>query len=330
MNNKTLKMQNTKLLLTLGFVLVICAGWLGLGAWYHAARYAPRDNLVKHRAILKGLSEAPSVLFLGDSHVAYGIRNSELPSEWRNLSYPGDKYGDILLKLEFLKSKNLLPRVLVLQMDPHKWAVTPGHLDGTRYLPLLPASLVGEIANWNLAEKAWNSLYVHWAVASPAFREELFRVWVRDAGAALRGQALPQLIQLDSLNDWQTSEDGKWAVLGTRERMLAASQKVELHFGNGGLDTVNVRYLRQIIAFCAANEIKIIGIQMPVTPLYREGRQAKMSGFPLDPVSFPVLNFTDSLSTQENCFSDPNHLNVRGSRAFTSLLVRELQRVAPQ
>ena len=320
----------SKLFTRLGLVIGICLMWLGLGAWYQAVRYAPRDNLVKHRAILQHLAQAPKVLFLGDSHVAYGIRNSELPHGWKNLSYPGDKYGDMLLKLEYLKSRGLLPQLLVLQMDPHKWAVTTGYLDGTRYLPLLPIELVGEIANWDIAEKGWNSLYVHLPVASPAFREELFRVLVRDVGAALRGQSLPQLIELDSLNDWQTTEDGKWAVLGTRERMQATQQKVELHFGNGGLDSVNVRYLRQILAFCAANQVKVVGIQMPVTPLYREGREAKMSDFPLNPVSFPVLNFTDSLSNRETCFSDPNHLNVRGSRLFTPLVVRELQRVAPQ
>lgn len=319
-----------KLFTRIALVLGLCLGWLGLGELYDAFRFVPRDLVVKHRTILRQLKQAPTVLFLGDSHFAFGIRNSQLPRGWINLSYPGDKYGDVLLKLEFLKSKGLLPNLLALQVDPHKWAVTYGHLNGANYLPLLPIQQVADIANWSLAEKGWNSLYMHLAVASPSFREELLRMMAHDLTATIQGQSLRQLIRLDSMNDWQTSESGKWAVLGASERMQAANQKVEIHFGGGGLDSVNVRYLQRIIAFCAANQIEVIGIQTPVTPLYREKRKPLMFGFPIQPVPFPILDFTDSLSALDHCFSDPNHLNVVGSRVFTPIVVRQLQRVTPQ
>lgn len=119
----------------------------------------------------------------------------------------------------------------------------------------------------------------------------------------------------------------QWALLSDKERKSASIGRYRFQFNFAyGSDPLKSA-LDEIIQLCHDNNIELIGIQYPLTKIYKD--TIKDSSFYADRYfmshHLKVLDYRRLYQDDDDYFSNQDHLNPEGSQAFVKVLTHDLQ-----
>ncbi|SDG78082.1 hypothetical protein SAMN05216584_11216 [Selenomonas sp. WCT3] len=129
---------------------------------------------------------------------------------------------------------------------------------------------------------------------------------------------------------WQ-GDDVTWEEACAEEKVKAAKYRAEMH--NKSIRYTqsleeNMSILSEMGKWCLDNGIEFYILNFPVSKLYHEVENRAFKEIYYDVMKvleFPavLLDFED-LEFGDECFNDPDHLNDRGARKLTEILVNEI------
>jgi len=321
-------MRRSRILPILFLLVVFGLVHFALSHWYREV--VMRDG-VPERTLRQFDAVDPAsihTLALGDSHVKRGIQPRALEGSF-NFALPGERYPEMLYRLQSLLAAGLSVDTVVLQAEPHLVAERPdphrafahyyaGFVDYPKLgwergepLPYLARWLTGRYAPY--AGQRGNVLRF---LDTGAVPELPWTLYVPMEGGALRGQ---QVLKARS----------------TSELEKLATDRVRVHFPASPTDPEAFSDLRKLLEFCHQRGIRVLLVQFPTTDAYRAALakvvdvsdfDARVNELAAEFDNVRVLDLRDRFSGPSNLhlFGDVDHLSSEGADRTSIRVGREL------
>jgi hypothetical protein len=299
-------------------VLLSLASMLS-GKWIYLHRNPKRDFLRKHITELTSLKEAPKIIFMGDSHFVTNLLKDDLPDSVANISFWGESPLFMLIKLNYLLDKGLLPKILVLEADPQLVTKELPFTDAWRYRALTPLDSVMKYYEASRFEWIQKWLVAAFPTSSANTRQIMLKAILNDLEVKfiLRNR---ELINGKDVKFEAMLKDN-WMRKSEMEKQTMVNNRLRIHYeSRTEALKPSIKMIQQIANLCAQHSIRLVLLRSPISVEYR--RQANVylpAGFDAD---FPKVNqhgLIDARSlfdSSPNLFSDQDHLNRKGAKVF--------------
>ncbi|MCP4642705.1 MAG: hypothetical protein GY851_19825 [bacterium] len=261
-------------------------------------------------------TEGVSVGLLGNSHVALSLRSDAFPDSI-NLASLGESYMVTYYRLKHLFKEFQPPfRTMVIQLDLHSfcsaelgqtsepyWAQYLDYLDIARRRGE-PFKYFGDWIRCDAVPYAGNSRMVF-------------------EGLNRRIQGTQSIVKQRLGRDFSDVPDKR-----AQARIRAAS-----HFkGTSWYDEIVAQYFADLLDLCQDQGVTVVLVEFPLTQAYTDEAALLMPTAEWDsrvvellagrdPI---VLDYRDLFADRVELFSDPDHLNLEGSRVLSERLGKDL------
>ncbi|MEO2127039.1 MAG: hypothetical protein ABGW91_02655 [Christiangramia sp.] len=241
--------------------------------------------------------ENSSTFLLADSH-GYALGN--FPGDTvANLSMNSDSYLDMKRKVEYLIEKTKCEKI-ILSVDNHTlspYRDRSNNLD--RSLLFKPRESYN---NW--LDYFWNRYIRYNLVILNPKQGNLLKQYIK---SKIKPGNLQRI---------------NWSFLSKREKENIAHKRFEQQFNYSSRSLRLEEALKTIIHLCEINNIELIGVKFPLSPVYEKLVRSK--NFKADSIflskGIKVMELSH-LFKNEKFFKDPDHLNSDGSRVFKQVLL---------
>ena len=265
-----------------------------------------------NQEIGKRLKEAQSkaILFLGNSHMHFGLNPRKRPDAL-NLAYPSE-----LFLFTYLKIKLLQPKVAIVALNPqhlqknNEDALGNGLLSEVQYRYLYQ----------KLSVKEQTQFYQHTPFEQWAFFKT--SQWLPFLGNRLKSVNTDELLGTykSHVNRHKTSpQDIKLRMQTVFEHYDYAQSALQLI------------YLKKMVAYSSRHNIKLIFVGFPVHPdFYKKISPKTFTEFQHSLKNlkkagkFDYWNYSRQF-TNKDYFYDPDHLNQKGGRVFSQIILQRLK-----
>ena len=119
-----------------------------------------------------------------------------------------------------------------------------------------------------------------------------------------------------------------WSDLEISKKIKKAKNRAQMQFKYESYSLRLKKTLIEIIKICHENNITLIGIKFPITETYYDIIATDDMGADIifKEKGIKVLDFSTLFLNDDSMFSDQDHLNRKGARVFTKILMDSLQR----
>ncbi len=247
----------------------------------------------------KNISEY-NLFLVSDSHGAY---IEDVPNEFgiSNLSYTGDNYLDMYLKIKYFSKKISRKDTILLSIDNHQLS---SYREGSRNIDksIIYSSDFSEIDVSDLKKK----YYLKECLKFLPFCYTDFN------------KMTSKFIKFNMKYNEIIPPDQSYSKLDSLSQQKACLLRYKSQFDNKHRSENQVLYLKKIIELCAEKGIVLIGIKFPITEAYWNmiskhdyGAEALLRNNHID-----VLDFHDLFFDKNIYFYDQDHLNTQGGKLF--------------
>lgn len=245
-------------------------------------------------------------LILADSHGTVLDNHILEKQNIANLSYGSDSYADMFEKLRYVSERQHIERVIITA-DRHTLS-RHRETSNNSYLSALLDSYgsigYGILQVLPLFDSRNVAIFQEYLLSK--FGDQIDRIAGKESGESLPWQEDPQ-------------------------RALRAKKRVKYHFPSEHISANLKNILFEIITYCQAEKIELIGLMYPLSREYYEALQGRDMGAAklLEEAGIPILkNDLIYLDTPE-LFKDQDHLNALGGTEFTKILVEGISSNGP-
>ncbi len=269
------------------------------------------------------IPKSNSVLFLGDSHSQYALKDNIIP-EARNYSLRSEKFIWTYFKLnKFLQSNDHIEKIF-LSVSYHSFSkanedALVGKNDRSffysRYGHLLDEEGYSDLFDLNLANTDLTITYLKYIVGIPFEGYKEFNYW---------GQEMLSGFNHNKLSFWGKYQSDDKNHLNSKIN----EETIKSHFSEDGKSTIQIKYLTKIIKLAEEKGLEINLITTPVHPLYLRSIpiESKMQfklqvGEVKKQFDGRVKHYNFSrFKLPKIAYKDFDHLNSLGAKIFTDVI----------
>ncbi|HAS46886.1 MAG TPA: hypothetical protein DCS93_40750 [Microscillaceae bacterium] len=294
-------MRNRALISTLLFFLLFAM----VEGWYFWQR--SQQHTLFNRALYT--LKADSVLFLGNSHMNFGLNTSYL-KQGTNLAYPSEPLLFTLLKIKLLNPKTVVIALNPQHLQKHNEdAFKNGLLSTPNYLYLYE----------KLDRDAQQDVHQH----TPSEQWLFFKAkqWLPFLGSRL---SFKSMAVNQPLGGFEPHHAPEAPLLPQMFKHRLETVFTDYRYQKSVLQ---LKYLKKIIAHCHQKKVQLIFLSFP---LHREFykkipstvfKEFKTTLQPLKQIGhFEHWDYTTHYQNKPELFYDPDHLNTDGAKAFSQVI----------
>lgn len=237
-----------------------------------------------------------SVLFIGASHVFWGVDDSVIPSSV-NCSAPSERYMFTYLKLKRILDDNHQIKTVFIQCAPTDlWE----NADDKYFAENEMSYFIPVYFPW-FGEEEWN-------IYSGHLRRVLVLIFQKIIS--------PKQLTYSGIKSQLGGQADRSAMQGSFDRRTVMQKLVMGKCGND----INHRYLRKIINLCSDRGVRLIGLYMPA---YKPECMYNQDYFyDVLQTKFPDMEFMDysHYDVPDSARLDASHLNYKGAQILTGEL----------
>lgn len=273
---------------------------LFLACFAAVAALVPALAALRIRAYSYALPPEKTILFVGDSHVAQGVDDAEIPGAF-NSSVSADTYVSAYLRLRLLLRDN--PQIETVFLGVSPYSISRGS-DETIFRPSLVAMKVPYYLPHFGAEE-WE-LYLRRAP------KDFLRAIFLSPSTYLRSSKLSNKKYFKKLGGFNPRENRSLA------KAVAATETLEKPHSWGC--EAELAYLEKIRALCGNRGTRLIFLN---TPIFHAEKYLDVSHYYATlRERFADVELWDymNLDVPDECREDVNHLNAFGAKRFAKLL----------
>ena len=266
-----------------------------------------------------GGRDGVSLLFLGDSHAAFGVDETLLPRDWYNAAYPGDNLRDSFAKIRYAWEERHI-KTIVISIDAYTFG-TYRLADRNICLSLPFLSSIGARAVYGFTVLTYPLQRLQCAV--PLLRKvqrEKFMITLlaRVKDRILTGDAAQNETASPALAEEKILRPGTDTLAGNIDKQMA-----------GSLDEPElVAVMQNILAFAKEHGITMIGVRYPLSNQYLRDMQhydLKSYEEAMQNLHFDaILDYQKLFAKKQELFKDISHLNPEGAKVFTKRVVKDI------
>jgi hypothetical protein len=271
-------------------------------------------------------------VFLGDSHLAYGLFFETPVRGWLPMAAPGDQFADMLAKTSWLLQEKEGLKTVVIQLDAHNLFTGNPADASVVYLDRIPEaayrSAFGLTPGAMLHKQAENRI----PLLHPENRRAVKITFLRWLDRQITGHPATATAFFDASGNlrWEKGLES-WAGAGAQERERQAHEKVTVyHRMPQGVRKASLETFKRLVSEWKAAGVRVVGIRMPLSPEYRRLAAPyvtdEIAGLEQTAGIDEVLDFSTWADHDLSLFCDPNHLSVQGAKAFTPVLIQMLEK----
>lgn len=270
-----------------------------------------------NKALSQKIKSNYNIVFLGDSHFAFGIKNrvlSQIDSNIISYSLPGNSYYNTLLYLETMKKHNSLPDTIIIDSEVH--SIQERRSGANSLIGTFPffyhRNAYFLIGIRHLTIVALESYFPFITSNAPTSIQYFINKKLNNKNN------LSYKLDTELLDFYQGRQE--YNPLDTvtskkREEILYRETSEKM-----------VRVLSRVIGICDANGVKLIGLRMPISPYLRAQKKAdSVNSYLPKELRIDEINLEDFYKDQTDSFIDIDHLSFQASLGFTKDLVEVLR-----
>ncbi len=256
----------------------------------------------------KGYNDFPDKKYksfiLSDSHGASLDKLSEKYGVY-NFSGNSDSYFDIERKINYLIRNGYKPENIYISADAHTLSPYRERINNMDKTVIYTSDV-----DFNYINEKYIKYYF------PILQMKvngLFRIYIQDKIKMLLNQRK------------NTANKIIWSELSDNEKLKRAEERVDGQFVSKNRSKKLENTLLDIIRLCKNNNIKLIGIKFPVSSSYllKISKKNYNADSILISKGVEVLNYREIFKDKDYFFNDQDHLNTKGSEAFTKEIFKK-------
>lgn len=278
--------------------------FLFLACFAAVAALVPALSSLRIRTYSYALPPDKKILFVGDSHIAQGVDDTEIPGAF-NSSVSADTYVSAYLRLRLLLRDN--PQIETVFLGVSPYSISRGS-DETIFRPSLVAMKVPYYLP-HFGKDEW-TLYLSRAP------KDFLRAIFLSPSTYLRSSKLTNKKYFKKLGAFNPRERCSLA------KAIAATETLEKPLFWGCEAELN--YLGKIRALCESRDVRLIFLN---TPIFRAEKYLDVAHYYTTlRERFAEIDLWDymNLAVPDDCREDVNHLNAFGAKRFAKLLAARI------
>lgn len=221
-----------------------------------------------------------------------------------NMSFNSDSYVDMYIKLNYLISNGIAIKKIYLTADEH--TLSPYRETGnnnSRSVFLTDFTTYKEIYGKSFFDYLDETVFLKYFTICNTSKSKLIKEYIFTNKIS------------------EEVKDDNFKRFSDQERKEKAVKRIKSQFVKGKPSENLKLYLNKIIALCKKNNIKVLGIKLPLSKNYLEELKGKSYHAENEFLksNIQVLDFKDVFIDNDAYFRDQDHLNVSGSKQFTAV-----------
>ncbi len=247
---------------------------------------------------------------LSDSH-GKAIKKKDLKKIGiYNFSFDSDSYIDMLLKLHFLIN-NVKPETIFISADDHTLSPYRENMNNKyRSIRFCNKTLYKQFYGGSYISYMFQKYIAPYLPLLNTDNSKLFYLY---------------LISFTKSDKSKNNKILKFSDLSAAQKHAACENRMQYQFPSNHSSKFLKQSLLQIITLCKKNTVTLIGIKFPLTLTYIEilkGKSYHADTF-LENHGIKVIDLKDVFYGKDNLFSNQDHLNRIGSKAFVLELAHQ-------
>lgn len=300
----------------------------GLNVYYHL-RVRKYDNFNRQIKMFRRDKIQPNVLFLGDSHARASIKNEFTPDGFYNIASGDDKIQDFLAKLIWSDRIKKDIKLVVLPWGFHTFNSrgTPRIDRAVYFLSRHRIKNIYRVSDWDYYSELANHyipLLEGWT------RFNFLRIILNDIRAIFPSNTNQMYLKINKHGDINYTNQKRWGELSKKKRRTMAKQKL-VQISSDPIDSRNKAIFERILSYCRENDIKVVLVRYPLAKNYLDliSDRVKMGvdNFVSNYTVEAKFDYVDLYTAQPDLFQNQNHLNRRGARKFSNMIVSKLEEI---
>ena len=248
------------------------------------------------------ISSEIDTIILADSHGTVLDNHALEKQNIANLSYGSDSYADMFEKLRYVSERQHIDQVIITA-DRHTLS---RHRESSNN-SYLSAQL-----------NSYGSIGYSILQRLPLFDSRNVTIFQEFLLSKFGNQ-------IDRITGKESGEDLPWEE--DPQRTLRAEKRVKYHFPSEHISIDLQNVLSEIITYCQAEGIELIGLMYPLSREYYEALQGRDMGAAkiLEEAGLPILKYDLIYLDDPELFKDQDHLNAWGGVELTKTLIEEIK-----
>lgn len=219
-----------------------------------------------------------------------------------NFSAPSDSYIDMLIKIKYLIKHSDVKRIIIA-VDDHSLSPYRENINNLER----SSFYINKEDYASIFTSASNSLKKYLVLINPGIR-----------------QIIRSYIQSFIIKNKKSKG---WKFLNNQERRATSNDRFNFQFNFKSPSMKLTNGLLEIVNLCQNNDIKLIGIQFPLTKTYFN--IIKENSFHADKLflnnGLKVYDFREIFQNNDDYFINQDHLNHKGSKEFVQMFTKVLK-----
>ena len=249
----------------------------------------------------------------GDSHGAVIEKNYLAEYGILNFSYGSDNYCDIYNKISFLYQVNASVDTILISVDDHTLSLYRENINNLNRSILYASRQTYQ----SYTGQGILSYYVHKYILPylPIFNSSnsrLFSYYILEI-------LLPE--------PKATNTSGAIGSVTREINLTESKERVKYQFPGGKESSKLESCLTSIIQLCKSKETVLIGVKFPLSRTYLQllGDRSYNADKVFSQQGLPVIDLKHVFAKNDSMFKDPDHLNQKGAKEFSSILIQSLE-----
>jgi hypothetical protein len=267
-----------------------------------------------------------SSILLSDSHGKALGKNAIEKYQISNLSYGSDSYWDMYHKLVYLNRIGQVDTV-ILTLDNHNLSPYRENLNNlSRSIALVEFKELDSSLELSYFDFFRESVLGFWLPLTNTANSELFQKYFIKEFKKYSKKNEP----LADNKPKKKTKRKTWADLREEQRIGRTKYRTDDQFPEGAKRSeVLTKSLLNIIEYCEANSMTLIGLKFPITQHLIDGMDGQ--NFNSDSIFYAknlrIIDFQSLYRDRNKLFGDQDHLNKQGSLLFCDTLVKAIRTV---
>lgn len=246
---------------------------------------------------------------LSDSH-GEALKNFTKNGGVYNFSFKSDSYLDMERKMNYLVKENF-PKKIILTVDDHcftDYRSKINNLEKSVYF----TSFSDE--NKSLYEIISNKYIKYYLPLFNSNSSALLKMFVYKKIQIYRGLK---------------KQKKKWSYLTDIEKNKASFARINLQFKSVNYSEQMMNAFNRILNCAAKHHVKVVLLKFPVSKNYSDFKIKKkiISPITISTINYEniqLLDFENIFFNNDSYFNDPDHLNTKGAKVFSKILIDSL------
>jgi len=298
---------------------------------FYAIRIRDKDNYFILWNSYRRYPNNIRVLFLGDSHPSFDLRNQELPEGYYNFAYPGESVYDWYFKLIRVHKDNPTLETVVIPFDCHNFSEyrsTQQNIKSILYFSRLSDTfrILPDYSRFELFKVKLGTLV---PILNAKDRELLQSVIIEDIYSFLTGRKNKKQIYVDGSGNLVDPDIKRWDEYPENERVRRASERLSTQLGKGISDKKLIKVFKELADYCRTNNLNLVGVQYPLSVEYnrlsRNYGIEELNSIYRGAFHNHQLDYRELFNGNQEYFRNQDHLNIPGALVFTRHIADDLE-----